>query len=282
MRRILLLLAPSAVLATAADGQTLSGALPWLDALAQATAPGADPPLSAIGIECGGSYPDSLYLATPGANGGRPRSVNTPKMVGSRGEVRVPASADTVAVAVAAVRCGGFLRADGGRDLSAIVLGRDQLLVTYRPGMLGGDEPLPFLLMRSRDGSLRHPAWIGSRFLDQVGIELRKDSLAQAVAAKKDSLTRELAAKRAKLARLEAKRAAFIRSLGWPSRLAEAVIERRVVVGMNAGMVRAAWGDPVDVNTTVTAAGRHEQWVYGRGRYVYLDDGAVTAIQTSN
>lgn len=34
---------------------------------------------------------------------------------------------------------------------------------------------------------------------------------------------------------------------------------------MTAKQARLSWGDPEDVNVTVTAGGRHEQWVYGVG-----------------
>ena len=39
-------------------------------------------------------------------------------------------------------------------------------------------------------------------------------------------------------------------------------------------------GSPTRINTTVTAAGTHEQWVYG-GDYVYLTNDVVTSFQTS-
>jgi len=54
-----------------------------------------------------------------------------------------------------------------------------------------------------------------------------------------------------------------------------------VVVGMTAAQVRSAWGAPTSVNRTSTAGGTDEQWVYGLGWYVYLEDGVVTAIQSS-
>ncbi len=60
--------------------------------------------------------------------------------------------------------------------------------------------------------------------------------------------------------------------------------ERRggVSVGMTRGQVYAScWGKPKSINDTLTARGKHEQWVYGGG-YVYLDDGVVTSIQTSH
>ena len=36
---------------------------------------------------------------------------------------------------------------------------------------------------------------------------------------------------------------------------------------------------PNSINKTTTENGVHEQWVYGNGRYIYLDDGVVTSIQ---
>jgi hypothetical protein len=43
----------------------------------------------------------------------------------------------------------------------------------------------------------------------------------------------------------------------------------------------SCWGEPKTVNQTLTAHGKHEQWVYGSGQYLYLDDGVLTSIQTS-
>ncbi len=57
------------------------------------------------------------------------------------------------------------------------------------------------------------------------------------------------------------------------------VIEGKIWVGASSEIVTASWGPPEDVNRTTTAAGTREQWVYGIGTYVYLEDGRVTAIQ---
>lgn len=51
-------------------------------------------------------------------------------------------------------------------------------------------------------------------------------------------------------------------------------------IGMTTSELSAStWGNPKDKNKTTTANGVSEQWVYGSGRYVYLDNGVVTAIQ---
>ena len=54
-------------------------------------------------------------------------------------------------------------------------------------------------------------------------------------------------------------------------------------IGMTAAQVRAStWGEPSDINRTTTQYGVSEQWVYNTysgTKYIYLDDGIVTAIQ---
>ena len=41
----------------------------------------------------------------------------------------------------------------------------------------------------------------------------------------------------------------------------------------------STWGAPKDKNITETANGTSEQWVYSTSRYIYFDNGKVTAIQ---
>ncbi|WP_141680476.1 hypothetical protein [Bacillus sp. FJAT-26390] len=51
-------------------------------------------------------------------------------------------------------------------------------------------------------------------------------------------------------------------------------------IGMSSDEVRSSsWGAPEDTKKTTTKYGVSEQWVYANGRYVYFDDGEVTAIQ---
>lgn len=52
-------------------------------------------------------------------------------------------------------------------------------------------------------------------------------------------------------------------------------------IGMNDRQVFVCFGSPEKINTTVTSAGKREQYVYGYRGYVYLDNGTVTAVQTS-
>jgi hypothetical protein len=55
--------------------------------------------------------------------------------------------------------------------------------------------------------------------------------------------------------------------------------------GVHVGMTKAEalgsnWGAPRKVNTTITAAGTHEQWVYHGSNYLYFDNGSLSSIQT--
>ncbi len=56
-------------------------------------------------------------------------------------------------------------------------------------------------------------------------------------------------------------------------------LERKVFVGMPEAYARISWGDPNDINRTITRFGTHEQWVYESGNYLYIDDGKVSSIQ---
>lgn len=51
-------------------------------------------------------------------------------------------------------------------------------------------------------------------------------------------------------------------------------------IGMSKTQVeQSTWGKPKDINKTTTKYGVSEQWVYSGNRYIYFDNGIVTAIQ---
>lgn len=51
-------------------------------------------------------------------------------------------------------------------------------------------------------------------------------------------------------------------------------------IGMTGEQVLiSSWGKPDKINRTTTATGNYEQWVYPNYKYIYLDNGIVTAIQ---
>jgi len=66
----------------------------------------------------------------------------------------------------------------------------------------------------------------------------------------------------------------------WSSADKSAIRQCQLRIGMTPEMVRLSWGDPLDVNRTVTTAGTAEQWIYGTFKpFVYLTDGKVTGWQ---
>lgn len=72
-------------------------------------------------------------------------------------------------------------------------------------------------------------------------------------------------------------------SIRWISNISEEPDPYEPVIGMTADEVKnSTWGEPSTVNKTTTKYGVSEQWVYKsstKNRYIYLDDGIVTAIQ---
>lgn len=53
-----------------------------------------------------------------------------------------------------------------------------------------------------------------------------------------------------------------------------------VEIGMSkTNVLLSRWGSPEKVNRTTTARGVSEQWVYEGGRYLYFENGIVTAIE---
>lgn len=65
-----------------------------------------------------------------------------------------------------------------------------------------------------------------------------------------------------------------------PSQEEPVVIKKEPSIGMTEEEVReSSWGSPNDINKTTTKYGVREQWVYSNGKYIYFEDGVVTAIQ---
>lgn len=59
------------------------------------------------------------------------------------------------------------------------------------------------------------------------------------------------------------------------------VYNKEVWIGMSDKMAKASIGSPESINTTITIGNVHEQWVYPQERYLYFDNGILTAIQES-
>jgi hypothetical protein len=73
----------------------------------------------------------------------------------------------------------------------------------------------------------------------------------------------------------------------------EHILAGRIGPGMTAEQARASWGEPSDINRTISTYGVSEQWIYSVGKpasyplyldtyqvlgYVYLDNGVVSMI----
>jgi periplasmic protein TonB len=65
----------------------------------------------------------------------------------------------------------------------------------------------------------------------------------------------------------------------WPERIKRTVLEERIEIGMTSEQVTASWGRPQSINETITAASRHEQWVYPGPTYLHFINGTLTTIQ---
>lgn len=70
--------------------------------------------------------------------------------------------------------------------------------------------------------------------------------------------------------------------IGQQEKAAEA--RRKRAQGVSIGMTKedvlaSSWGRPESVNTTVTAHGTHEQWVYGGNNFLYFDNGILSTVQ---
>jgi hypothetical protein len=65
----------------------------------------------------------------------------------------------------------------------------------------------------------------------------------------------------------------------WPANILNAIEHKQIIIGMSGEQVRLSWGFPEKINTTVNASGRSEQWVYAEDKYLYFENGTLTAIQ---
>lgn len=67
----------------------------------------------------------------------------------------------------------------------------------------------------------------------------------------------------------------------WDKATAEIIKQRKIKLGMTEQQVLLSWGKPERINKTVGSSGVHEQWVYGVGQYVYVQNGKLTSFQLS-
>jgi hypothetical protein len=56
------------------------------------------------------------------------------------------------------------------------------------------------------------------------------------------------------------------------------ILQGKVRIGMTKEMCRLSWGEPKDINKTITSGNKSEQWVYS-DNYLYFDNDILTAMQ---
>jgi len=55
------------------------------------------------------------------------------------------------------------------------------------------------------------------------------------------------------------------------------ILQGKVIIGMTKEMCKLSWGEPKDINETITSGRKSEQWVYS-DNYLYFENGKLTAI----
>jgi len=57
------------------------------------------------------------------------------------------------------------------------------------------------------------------------------------------------------------------------------ISENKVIIGMSKNICTLSWGEPYDINRTITKERVFEQWVYSMGTYLYFENDVLVAIQ---
>jgi hypothetical protein len=118
------------------------------------------------------------------------------------------------------------------------------------------------------------------RIVEAERREQERRNALTAAAAKATEQERERKAREVTV-RAARERESAIRARGWPASVTQAAVDKKVIIGMTTEQVVAAWGRPYNINETITARGKSEQWVYGSGQYLYFDNGVLKTIQRS-
>jgi len=149
------------------------------------------------------------------------------------------------------------------------------------------------VLIRGKAGA-REPAKLVMTLCDTCAYRIttdqpRFDSLSQRFALTRARVEAErrtarssgqlqAAAAQQELQDAEERRVVRVRARKWPPAVTTAVLARKIAFGMTREQVRLSWGEPEDINRTVTPGRVREQWVYGE-QLVYFVNGVVTAWQ---
>jgi hypothetical protein len=72
--------------------------------------------------------------------------------------------------------------------------------------------------------------------------------------------------------------------IAFKKRVADAIWDKSLVVGMTPEQARESWGEPSKINSSGGIYGSSQQWIYRKRSatyYVYFDDGKLTSWQIS-
>ncbi len=152
----------------------------------------------------------------------------------------------------------------------------------------GGTTGLSFDTMIVR--LLPFPGGMGAHEIGRIAVRLRSFETVESRAreererAKREAEEKAAAARRETerrraRAEAEAARATAIRAKKWPTNIENAVIARKIMIGMTDEQVRMAWGEPTRVTETITASGTSEEWSYGSGQHLLFANHVLTVIQ---
>jgi hypothetical protein len=256
----------------------------WAAAITQTV--GGERPIDKPDIDarCSGSaldFPDSVALVN--ARFERPPEVWVRWPNDTKGHWKAlptPARADTFHVRIAGMSC----------SYSSIILEHDNhfVRVAVPPSSPAtARDTSPFYLLAA--GAATEPALFGwscastcagmivtadslrrlnaesQKYAERAAAERSRAAAAAAAVAKAKADADAAAERTERLKRAAARKAERLReyrALGWSEDDIALVMAGQIRIGFTARQVRESVGSPSRINTTVTAAGTHEQWVY--------------------
>lgn len=115
--------------------------------------------------------------------------------------------------------------------------------------------------------------------IDEAELIRKNDSIADLmlIKAKSESKAYFDQKKKENAQALSERKQKFIKKYGATN--GEKIANRTIWIGMTEEMLLDSWGQPDDINSTVTRYSVRKQYVYGLGQYVYVENGVVNAWQ---
>lgn len=107
--------------------------------------------------------------------------------------------------------------------------------------------------------------------------ERRKQAVKIQIAQKKQEIEKQIKSKLEIKKKRNQRRDAIINKYGLTN--GDAIINHKVKIGWTKSMCVASWGKPYQINRTTTTYGTNEQYVYSLKKYLYFENGILTAIQ---